>query len=78
MSPSVIGVTILLPVVAAVLVLLLRKSPNARETATLIVGVVTFWHVWRILGVVLDGAQPRLDLFEVLPGVQLAFQVEGT
>jgi len=71
-----IGSTLLLPVLAAVLVLILGSKPNAREAATLVVGAITFWHVLGLLHLVLDGARPSLELFEVVPGVRLAFEVE--
>jgi multicomponent Na+:H+ antiporter subunit D len=76
-SPAaVIASTLLLPVIGAVLVLLLRSRPNAREAATLIVGAFTFWHVLALLQMVLAGERPSLDIIEVLPGVRLAFEVE--
>jgi multicomponent Na+:H+ antiporter subunit D len=71
-----IAVTVLLPVVGALAVLLLRSNPNVRETATLIAGAATFWYVLGLLRLVLDGGRPRLDLFEVVPGVPVAFEVE--
>jgi len=76
-SPAaVIASTLLLPVIGAVMVLLLRSRPNAREAATLIVGAFTFWHVLALLDMVLAGERPSLDILEVLPGVRLAFEVE--
>ena len=73
---AVIGFTVLLPVFGAMAVLLLRGSPNAREAGTLIAGGLTFWHVLGLLHEVLEGARPRLELFEVVPGVPIAFEVE--
>lgn len=67
---------LLLPVVAAFCVLLLRNNPNARETATLIAGALTFVQVWRIFGLVRAGETPTLHLLEVVPGVDLSFTVE--
>lgn len=75
-GPLLIGIIVLLPVIAAFAVLALRKNPNARETATLLVGGLTFYHVWGLLHLVREGERPRLDLLEVLPGVNLAFEVE--
>lgn len=76
-SPGVlIAATVLLPVVGAFVVLLLRNHPNARETATLVTGGLTFWHVLGLLHLVREGGVPRLDILEVVPGVQLAFEVE--
>jgi len=75
-GPLLIAVSVLLPVVGAFAVLVLRNNPNARETGTLLVGGLTFYHVWGLLHLVREGARPRLDLLEVLPGVHLAFEVE--
>jgi multicomponent Na+:H+ antiporter subunit D len=71
-----IGLTVLLPVLGAFAVLIFRSNPNVRETATLVAGGLTFWHVLGILHLVREGARPRLELLEVVPGLQLAFEVE--
>ena len=71
-----VAVCVLLPVIGAFVVLALGKWPNAREAATLITGGLTFWHVWGLLPYMREGARPRLDMLEVVPGVQLAFEVE--
>lgn len=77
MNPGMImGFTLLLPVVAGVLVLLLRNHPNAREAATLVTGGVTFWHVLGLLGHVRAGETPRLDIMQVTEGVNIAFELE--
>ncbi|MGB1658220.1 MAG: monovalent cation/H+ antiporter subunit D family protein, partial [Longimicrobiales bacterium] len=68
--------TVLLPVIGAGLVLLLRNNENARETATLVTGAVTFLHVLGLLRLVRAGETPRLDMFEVVPDVWLSFEVE--
>jgi len=71
-----VAVCVLLPVIGAFVVLALGKWPNAREAATLITGGLTFWHVWGLLPYMREGARPRLDMLEVVPGVQHAFEVE--
>jgi multicomponent Na+:H+ antiporter subunit D len=73
---TLIAVCVLLPVVGAFVVLALGKWPNAREAATLITGGLTFWHVRGLLHYMREGARPRLDIVEVVPGVQLAFEIE--
>jgi multicomponent Na+:H+ antiporter subunit D len=72
----VIAMTVLLPVIGALAVLVLRRYPNVREAATLVTGGVTFYHVLALLHLVREGARPRLDVMEVAPGLQLAFEVE--
>jgi multicomponent Na+:H+ antiporter subunit D len=71
-----IALGMLLPIAGAVAVLALRNHPNAREAATLVAGGATFWSVLGLLRLVLGGERPRLDILEVLPGIQLAFEVE--
>jgi multicomponent Na+:H+ antiporter subunit D len=71
-----IALCVLLPVAGAFVVLALGKWPNAREAATLITGGLTFWLVRELLPYMREGARPRLDILEVVPGVQLAFEVE--
>ena len=72
----VVGICLLLPVLGALLVLILGSRPNVRETATLLIGGLTFWHVWGLLHHLREGVRPRLELLEIVPGVQLAFEVE--
>lgn len=77
MSPeTIVLVSMLLPIAAAFMVLLLRHSPNLREASTLGWGVLTFVHVYGLLGTIRAGGRPRIDLLEVVPGVNLAFEVE--
>ena len=75
-SGMLIALCVLLPVAGALVALALGKWPNAREAATLITGGLTFWLVRGLLPYMREGARPRLDILEVVPGVQLAFEVE--
>jgi len=77
-SPGALAaLTVASPLVAAALVLLFRKSPNVREGATLVVGAITFYHVWGLLHYVRDHAEEtRFSLLEVVPGVDLALHIE--
>ena len=72
----VVGICLLLPLIGAFLVLTFGSRPNVRETSTLLIGGLTFWHVWGLLHHVREGVRPRLELLEIVPGVQLAFEVE--
>ena len=74
---SAVGLAVLLPLAGIVLIALFRRWPNLRETATLVTGASLFTVVAGvILPVVRSGGRPRLDLLEVLPGLDLAFEVE--
>ena len=75
-SGLLIALSVLLPVAGAFVVLALGKWPNAREAVTLITGGGTLWLVSGLLPYLREGARPRLDILEVVPGVLLAFEVE--
>jgi multicomponent Na+:H+ antiporter subunit D len=78
LSPeATLGVAVLLPVLGGLAVLALGRWPNAREAATLVTATALFGLVTTLVAPVLSGAQPRLNLIEVVPGVELAFQLEG-
>jgi multicomponent Na+:H+ antiporter subunit D len=67
---------VLVPIAGAVLIALLSRAPNLREGVTLITSVVLLLCVVSLLLDVLDGARPAITLFEVLPGLSIAFDVE--
>jgi multicomponent Na+:H+ antiporter subunit D len=72
-----VGLAVAWPLLAVVLIALLHRWPNLRETAILLVGGSLFAVVAGvILPEVQSGGRPRLDLVEVLPGLELAFEVE--
>lgn len=54
-----------------------RREPNLRESASLVAGVVKFVLVLSLLPLVSSGKQAECTLFEILPGVPLAFRVDG-
>lgn len=67
---------ILIPVVAAGGVLLLRRSPNAREAVSLVAAFALFLAVASLLPAVAAGKRPTLELFEFLPGIGITFHAE--
>ena len=71
-----IAVAILLPALGALIVALLGQSPNARDGAMLLIASATFAVVCTIYPDVASGGRPTLHLLEILPGLDLAFQVE--
>jgi multicomponent Na+:H+ antiporter subunit D len=74
---AAVGLAVLWPLAGIVLIALFRRWPNLRETATLVTCSSLFAVVaGAILPVVRAGGRPRLDLIEVLPGLDLAFEVE--
>ena len=66
----------LIPLAASVTNILFRNSPNLRDGLTLAASVATFLTVLSILSAVGNGTTEALVLFEVLPGLDLAFNVE--
>ncbi len=72
-----VGLAVAWPLLAVLLIAWLQRWPNLRETAILLVGGGLFALVAGvILPEVQSGGRPRLDLVEVLPGLDLAFEVE--
>ena len=77
MSPATVAlVAVVLPVVAAGLVLALGRWPNAREAVPIVFGTVLFSLVWSLMDTVRSGEVARYSLVEVVPGVDLALHVE--
>ncbi|WP_246152464.1 monovalent cation/H+ antiporter subunit D family protein [Roseospira navarrensis] len=74
--PTTIALTLLVPFAGTLAVLLLGRWPNLREAATLATASALTVLVYSLLGPVLEGARPELTLWEVVPGVPLAFSVE--
>ncbi|MGE0766088.1 MAG: proton-conducting transporter membrane subunit [Hyphomicrobiaceae bacterium] len=67
---------LLVPFAGTLLIGLLHRRPNARETATLAIAAVLALIVWSLLPAVMGGARPVATLLSVAPGLDLALQVE--
>ncbi|WP_296490263.1 proton-conducting transporter membrane subunit [Rhodoferax sp.] len=65
-----------LPSVGALLISLAGRSPNLREAVTLLTSTLLLAVVLTLLPLVMAGARPSLVLFSLLPGLDIAFQVE--
>lgn len=77
MTPqTAILVSLLLPLAACPLIALAGSRPNLRDSISFVTGVLTFGTVWTLLPIVRGGLYPEVVLFDVLPGVPLAFAVE--
>lgn len=78
MTPELaIGLSLLLPTLGMLGVLIIgERHPNAREGVTLVTTLLTFGTVLQLLPAVQAGLRPELELFQVLPGLVLAFKVE--
>ena len=73
---TAILLAIVIPVAAAILNLLLRHEPDLRDSVTLAAAFATFAAVMTILSNVGNGTTEPLTLFEVFPGISVAFNVE--
>lgn len=65
-----------IPLAGAAGIVLAGKWPNLRESVTIVTSVLLFANVMQLLDPVLAGARPELTLFELLPGLAIAFRVE--
>ncbi|MCB9934062.1 MAG: monovalent cation/H+ antiporter subunit D family protein [Planctomycetes bacterium] len=64
------------PLLGSVLIAMADRVPNLREAFTLLTALATFGLVASLYPQVIQGAQPRLELLTVIPGVPLSFRVE--
>jgi len=76
-SPLAALITALVvPFVGAALISITGRAPNLREAVTLVTAVVLFAVVVSIVPGVLAGGRPQLALFQILPGLLIAFRIE--
>lgn len=73
---NLIFLTLALPILGAIGIGLARRRPNLREGVTLVTAVLLFACVAQLLGPVLAGERPSVQLLELLPGLCVAFTVE--
>jgi multicomponent Na+:H+ antiporter subunit D len=64
------------PLAGFVLIAMSGRVPNLREAFTLLTAVATFAFVASLYAPVMAGEEVRISLFDVMPGVPLAFSVE--
>ncbi|MDJ0873108.1 MAG: monovalent cation/H+ antiporter subunit D family protein [Gammaproteobacteria bacterium] len=77
MNPeTTIQLAIVVPLVGALLIWMSRSYFKQRETVTLVTASLLFILVVSLLPVVMEGAKPAVVLWELLPGLAFAFQVE--
>ena len=77
MSPATtIQLALLVPLAGSVLIVLLGRRPNLRETVTLVTSITMFALVASLFDDVMGGARPQVTILEMLPGLGLSFTVE--
>jgi len=67
---------VLVSLLAAVLILLSGKRPNLREFWTILAAFLKLGIIVSMLPFVLEGGVPGLKLFDLSPGIALAFRVD--
>ncbi|WP_101760516.1 monovalent cation/H+ antiporter subunit D family protein [Oceanicoccus sp. KOV_DT_Chl] len=76
-EPSqLISLSILVPLVGALLVVATGKIPNLREAVTLTTATILFSIVLAITDYTFQGVELRLELVELFPGLGISFVVE--
>ena len=68
--------SMILPLLGAVMIGMSGPRPNQRETVTIVTAIATFVCVLQVLQPVLDGQIPAVTVAEIVPGLPLAFAVE--
>ncbi len=75
-AAMLIALALALPVAAAVLIALCHRSPNWRESISIVAAGVLLATVSALVPSVLSGASPQSRWFELLPGLAIEFRVE--
>ena len=76
-EPSqLIALSVIVPLIGAILVILTGKSPNLRETVTLATAVLLFTIVLSITSNTFDGIAMESTWVELFPGLGISFVVE--
>jgi multicomponent Na+:H+ antiporter subunit D len=68
--------SMVVPSAGAILISLAGRMPNLREAITLVTAALLLAVVLTLLPLVMAGGRPSLVLFSLLPGLDIAFQVE--
>ena len=77
LSPeNLILIAVLTPFVGALIIPLFHRSPNLRETVTLTTAALLALAVFSLLGPVMNGARPEMQIIQVVPGLDIAFRLE--
>ncbi len=77
MSPlAAMIAALVVPFAGAALISVTGRMPNLREAVTLVTAGVLFVVVASLVPGVLAGGRPQLALFQILPGLLIAFRIE--
>ncbi|MCG8543627.1 MAG: monovalent cation/H+ antiporter subunit D family protein, partial [Alphaproteobacteria bacterium] len=67
---------LLIPMIGTVLILMSEGRPNQRELVTLVTAVCLFAVVLALLPEVYAGGRPAVDLFQMVPGLEIRLELE--
>jgi multicomponent Na+:H+ antiporter subunit D len=73
---SLVTLAVLIPFAGALVIPIFRNQPNLREAVTLVAALALCLVILGLLGPVLNGARPQVQVIEVATGLVLAFDVE--
>ena len=77
MNPDqIIVAAIAMPVAGAIALVAAGRVPNLRDAITVVTTLLTFGLVTQLVSPVMAGARPEVSVLTVVPGLELAFQVE--
>lgn len=75
-ASELILLALAIPLVGAVLILMSKGRPNQREIVTLTTAVTLFAVVVSLVSGVFHGDRPSVTLWEILPGLDIHFEIE--
>ncbi|NKB58591.1 MAG: monovalent cation/H+ antiporter subunit D family protein [Alphaproteobacteria bacterium] len=75
-APDLILLALVIPLVGAVLILMSEGRPNQREFVTLTTAVCLFAVVVSLVPGVFHGDRPGITVWEMLPGLDIRFEIE--
>jgi multicomponent Na+:H+ antiporter subunit D len=75
-SSMAIALSLLVPLIGAVVIGLAGRTPNLRDSLMVVSAVILFGIVLSLLPGVADGGRPALLLAEIMPGLEIRFKVE--
>ena len=75
-APTLMALALAIPLIGTVLILMSEGRPNQRETVTMLTAIALFAAVVLLVPGVFHGARPVLSLFQILPGIEISFQME--
>ena len=74
--PCLMAAALAIPLIGAVLIVLAGRRPNLREGVTLATAAMLFAAVVALVPEVYGGGRPELRLWQILPGLEIAFALE--